>query len=389
MNPTLNRRGFLKANTTAALAVGASASLAASATGIKAATPVAPKINYGPPPGVAKLNANENPFGPSPAALSAMMDAGKEGAYYVGESVKRLKAMIAERHGVTPENISLSSGSSGVLSYLAVAMTKKGHILGPDLFWDTTAKAGVRQGGEIKRLPKTEDLAIDLKAMESAITPETALVQITNPNNPTGLVLDGDKLSGFCKRASKKTMVLVDEAYNELTEKPDFNSMIPLVKAGHNVAVARTFSKIYGLAGMRVGYMISSPETAAILRQYGLGDYAMNQAGVAAAIATYNDTKFLAMAKSRIVDARGELIEAVKAQGLKPLASETNFVFVDLGDMNAEAFRSAMADQNVLIRGIYRDYVNYSRVSMGYPKDVERYIAALPQVLDKVGAMAA
>ena len=384
MTNYLNRRGFLKVNGAAGLVAGSALS-----GGAHAKIARQPDLIYGPPAGVAKLNANENPFGPSPRAMVAMMDAAKKGAYYVGDSVQRLKAMIAERHGVTPEYVSLSSGSSGVLSYLAVAMTKRGHILGPDLFWDTTAKAGVRQGGEIKRLPKTSDLSIDLKAMEKAITPETSMVQVTNPNNPTGMLLDGNDLRSFCLRAAKKTMVLVDEAYNELTEKPEFNSMVPLVKAGHNVVVARTFSKIYGLAGMRVGYMISSPETAAILNQYGLGDYAMNQAGVAAAVASYDDTQFLAMTKSNIIESREALTEAVRAQGLKPLPSETNFVFVDLGNMNAEAFRSAMADQNVLIRGIYRDYVNYSRVSMGYPKDVEQYIAALPQVVDKVGALTA
>jgi len=380
MNSLLKRRAFVKLNA----AAGATASIAAGGLG-KAAIAKGPEpLSYGPLPGVAKLNANENPFGPSDLAIEAMMEASKKGAYYVGDSVRRLKAMIAERHGLTPEHVRLSSGSSGVLSYLAVAKTKEGHILGPDLFWDTTAKAGVRQGGEIKRLAKTPDLAIDLKAMAKAITPETALVQVTNPNNPTGMVLDGKELRNFCIRASKKTMVLVDEAYNELTEKPEFNSMVPLIKAGHNVVVARTFSKIYGLAGMRVGYMLAAPETGALIDQYGLCGYAMNQAGVAAAVASYNDTKFLAMAKSNIIETREMLTDAVKAQGLTPLPSQTNFVFVDLGKMNAESFRAQMASHNVLIRGIYRDYTNYSRVSMGYPEDVKRYVAALPKVLDSL-----
>lgn len=380
MNSILKRRAFVKLNA----AAGISASIAAGGLTKPTIAKGPEPLSYGPLPGVAKLNANENPFGPSDLAIEAMMEASKKGAYYVGESVRRLKAMIAERHGLTPEHVRLSSGSSGVLSYLAVAKTKEGHILGPDLFWDTTAKAGVRQGGEIKRLAKTSDLGIDLAAMARAITPETALVQVTNPNNPTGMVLDGEELRNFCIKASKKTMVLVDEAYNELTEKPEFNSMIPLIKAGHNVVVARTFSKIYGLAGMRVGYMLAAPETGALIDQYGLGDYAMNQAGVAAAVASYNDTKFLAMAKSKIIETREMLTDAVKTQGLTPLPSQTNFVFVDLGKMNAEAFRAQMASHNVLIRGIYRDYTNYSRVSMGYPDDIKRYVAALPKVLDSL-----
>jgi histidinol-phosphate aminotransferase len=345
-----------------------------------------PALRYGPAPGIAKLNANENPYGPSPKALQAMSEAAAHGAYYVGESVPRLKSMIAERHGLTPENISLSSGSSGVLSFFAIAKGKEGKILGPDLFWDTTAKAAERQGTEILRLPKAKDLAIDLDALYERIDDSVSLVHVTNPNNPTGLTLDGDALRKFCVKASKKVTVLVDEAYNELTEDPEYTSMVPLVKAGHNVAVARTFSKIYGLAGMRVGYMLSSPAQARLISQYGLGDYALNQAGVAAAIASYNDTKFLAMAKARIVEAREAIVEAATGAGLKPLPSQTNFVFVDLGKMNAEAFREKMAGENVLIRGIYRDYTNWSRVSMGKPEAVSQYIAALPKVVDTLFA---
>lgn len=383
----LSRRGFIKTNGVAGLAAGAMATGTISPANAK--TTAQQKIYYGPRPGIAKLDSNENPFGPSQSALEAMMEATRNGAYYSEDSIPRLKSMIAERHGVTPEHISLSSGSSGVLCSLSVAMTRRGHILAPDLFWDTTAKAGVKQGGEIRRLPKTEDLALDLGAMENSIKRDTAMLHITNPNNPTGRMLDGDKLRAFCVRASKKTTVLVDEAYNEITQDPDFNTMIPLVKAGHNVVVARTFSKLYGLAGMRVGYMISSPENARLLSRYGIGDYTINQAGLAGAIASYNDTKFLAMAKSRIIEAREKLSTALSAQGLTHLPSETNFLFVNLNGLNAEAFRQAMAAQGVWIRGIYRDYSSYSRVSMGLPQDVERYIAALPRVIEQLSAQAA
>lgn len=375
MPSTLSRRIFL-GSSAAAGALGTGLSI-----GALASSKSMPTL-YGPEPGIAKLNANENPFGPSKQAQLAMMEAGQQGAYYVGGAVVRLKEMIAERHGLEPENVSLSSGSSGVLSFFAVAKSKEGKILGPDLFWDTTAKAAERQGGEILRLPKSKDLAIDLDALYDAITDEVSLVHVTNPNNPTGLLLDGTKLREFCIKASKKATVLVDEAYNEVTNEPEFNSMVPLVKAGHDVVVARTFSKIYGLAGMRVGYMLAAPEHNALIHQYGLGDYAMNQAGVAAAVASYNDTAFLALSKSKIIEAREMIIEALAALDLKPLASETNFIFVDLGQMNAESFRVQMQKRNVLIRGIYRDYDHFSRVSMGQLEDVERYVAALPRVVD-------
>lgn len=378
----LNRRSFLGSSAAITGSLAAVSAFQTPAAAVSSATVTATAPSYGPAPGVAKLNANENPYGPSKAALVQMYEASKLGSYYVGDSVATLKAMIAERNNVTPEHVALSSGSSGVLSYLAVAVSQQGKMLGPDLFWDTTAKAGVRQGGEIKRLPKTDDLGIDLDAMYAAITPDVALAHITNPNNPTGMVLETEALRTFCKTASKKTKVLLDEAYNELTDDPDGNSMVDLINEGYDVLVARTFSKIYGLAGMRVGYMIASPENIELLNRYGLGDYAMNQAGVAAAVASYNDWAFLEMSKSRILEAREMVTDGLKANGLSALPSATNFMFVDLGNLDAEVFRQKMAEQNVLIRGIYRDYNNWSRVSMGKIEAVQQYVDALPKALE-------
>ena len=344
-------------------------------------------LSYGPAPGIAKLNANENPYGPSAGAIKAMNNAVSKGAYYVGDSVSTLIDMIAERHGITKEHISLSSGSSGVLTYLAVAKTREGKILGPDLFWDTTSRAALRQnGGEILRTRKTADLSIDLDAIYQKITPDVSMVQICNPNNPTGMVIDADELREFCIKASKKCTVLVDEAYNEITKNPEKNSMVDLVKAGHDVFVARTFSKIYGLAGMRVGYMIASPENNEMLQRFGLGNYAMNQAGVAAAVASYNDAAFINNSKQKILEAREMILNAVAKNGLTAAPSETSFVFVDLGDLNAESFRQKMAEQNVLIRGIYQDYTNWSRVSCGLIPDVQQYVNAMPKVLEQLNA---
>ena len=338
---------------------------------------------YGPPVGAAKLNANENPYGPSPSAIAAMSEAIGKGAYYVNSTAETLKEMIAERHGLTKDHIILSSGSSGVLTSLAMMAAEKGNILGSDLFWDTTSRMGTRNSAsEIVRLPKTDDIAVDLDAMYFAVDDTIAMAQICNPNNPTGSIVSPQKLKMFCEKTSQATMVLVDEAYNEVTDDPEGNSMVPLVKAGHNVVVARTFSKIYGMAGMRVGYMIAAPETAELISAYGMGSYGLNQAGIAGAVASYNDTKFLAYSKSKIIEAREMISEAVTANGLMALPSQTSFMFVNLGSINAEDFRQGMAKENVLIRGIYQDYTNWSRVSMGKIPDVEQYIAAIPKVLD-------
>ena len=340
---------------------------------------------YAPNLGVAKLNANENPYGPSPAAVRAMAEASAHGAYYVRRSAQKLREMIAEKHGLSVDHVLLSSGSSGALTYLALAASQKGQILTPDLFWDTTALMGARNSEfGIKRLPKNPDLAIDLAAMEQALDDDISLVHITNPNNPTGSALEASSLRSFCAKASSKAMVLVDEAYNELTDNPAQSTMIPLVKEGKDVAVARTFSKIYGLAGMRVGYLIAKPELLEEVGQYGLGDYGLNQAGVAGALASYTDEVFTHYSKKKIVEAREMVFDALKQNGLTALPSQTNFMFVDLGKGDADKFRAAMEKRNVYIRGIYRDYTNWSRVSMGKIADVQMYIDAIPEALEEI-----
>jgi histidinol-phosphate aminotransferase len=387
MTDNVSRRLFLRGTfaTASAVAAGGLISLSGSAL---AAHHSAPVVRYGPTAGIAKLNANENPYGPSPEAMKAIMQASAKGAYYAAEPYQVLVDMIAQKNGLSKTQVSLSSGSSGVLSYAAIAAAEKGKILGPDLFWDTTAKAPQKMGApEIKRVAKTTDLSIDLDALYAAIEDDVAMVHVTNPNNPTGSLLDAGKLREFCIKASKKTLVLVDEAYNEVTDMPEKNSMVSLVREGHNVIVAKTFSKIYGLAGMRVGYMLASEENTNNINRFSLGGYAMNQAGLAAAIASYNDEAFLNMSKSKIVEGREMVLDAVKANGLTALPSSTNFVFVDLGRGNAEIFRQKMAEQNVLIRGIYQDYNNWSRVSMGLIPDVQKYVNALPMALEQTLAL--
>jgi histidinol-phosphate aminotransferase len=385
MTADFNRRQFLfgAAGAASALAVAAAVKPgAAFADSSPAMTRLKPM--YGPAPGVAKLDANENPYGPSKAALAAIQEASASGAYYVEESALALRAMIAERHGLEPEYVSLSSGSSGALVATAIAAAQSGNILGPDLFWDTTSKSVEEQGiASIKRLPKDPGLEIDLEAMYAAIDDSISMVQVVNPNNPTGRLSDPVALRAFCIKASKKATVLVDEAYNELTEMPDENTMVSLVKEGHDVIIARTFSKIYGLAGLRVGYIIAAPEKIEQIGRYGLGWYGLNQAGLAAAIASYEDPVFMDASRAKIREGREMIVSALKENGIASLPSQTNFVFADLGSINAEAFRAEMAKEKVLIRGIYRDYTHWSRVSTGRLEHVQMYVDALPRVLSR------
>jgi histidinol-phosphate aminotransferase len=347
---------------------------AARAVGNTGARPI-----FGPAPGVALLSRNENPYGPAPSALRAMAEAASMGCYYADGGYKRLTAMIAERFGVTPAHVVIGSGSTEVLSAAALALMGRGAIVAPGLFWDTTVEYAQRKGATVVRVPLRADMGVDLDAMATAAAaPNVGLVHICNPNNPTGMLIDGKAMAAFVEAVSPKATVLVDEAYNELTDMPEATSVAHLVKAGRNLIVCRTFSKIYGMAGLRIGYAIAQPEMAETIRGY-LMSFGGNSAGLAAAIASYQDEAFLRSSKQAIVEARGMIGDAVKKAGLTALPSQTNFLFVKVPDANA--VQKAMAARNIMVRGAYGPWAQYSRVSTGRMEDVKRYCEALPAVV--------
>lgn len=333
----------------------------------------------GPQKGIALLSRNENPYGPAPSALKMIEYAAKKGAYYPGQAQATLSKMIAERHGVDPEQIVITTGSGEVLCAIAVVYGPKGPIVAPRLFWDTTALYAQRLGmATIQRVPLAKDMSIDLAAIEAAVTEKTGLVQLCNPNNPTGMVSDPVTLKAAVKRMAKKTTVLVDEAYMELADDPDGNTCVDLIKAGHDVIIARTFSKIYGMAGIRVGYTISSAETAEKIRATSMSW--ISGVGLAAAIGCYDDLKFVDYSKSKIVECRQMVQETCKSLGLEALPSQTNFVYFKSGK-EANAVQKAFAKKDIMIRGQYMDYNEWSRVSMGKTEDVVRFCQALPEIV--------
>lgn len=374
MAMALSRRALIGAGTVAAAAVGSGAARAAGRAALSAGEPPI----FGPAPGVALLSRNENPYGPAPSAVQAMAEAAAKGCYYADNGLKRLTAMIAERFGVTPDHVVIGSGSTEVLSAAALAMAPKGSILAPELFWDSTVTFAEEKGAKVQRVALAPDMGIDLDALAAAVTPATAMVHICNPNNPTGMLIPGAQMAAFVRKVGPKATVLVDEAYNELTDLPEQSSVAALVKEGQNLIVCRTFSKIYGMAGLRVGYAIAQPEMAKTIRGY-LMSFGGNSAGLAAAIASFNDEGFMRFSKERIVEARGIMLDAVKAAGLTALPSQTNFLFVKVPDANA--VQAAMKGRNIMIRGAYGKWTNYSRVSTGRIEDVKRYAAALPEVM--------
>ena len=341
---------------------------------------------YGPREGLAQLHWNENYYGPSELAIKAIKESSHKGAYYPDLLVNRLKAMIAERHDLDTQNITISAGSTQALSYLAQVKSRENPIATTQLTWDSHLGYAQNIGGTVIRIDNGDNLEINLKAIESISAKNISSVSIVNPNNPTGLLLDSNELRASIINMSKNTLVIIDEAYNEITNKPDDNSMIDLVRGGYNVAVSRTFSKIYGLAGERIGYIIAQPDVIDAIKNNGSGEFSVSMGGLAGAIASYNDEAFLKFSKSMILEAKEMVYEGITSNGLTALPSETNFIFVNLGDIDANDFRDEMLKMNILIRGKYGDFNQWSRISMGKLEDIQRYIDAIPIALEQLRA---
>lgn len=323
---------------------------------------------FGPANDVVSLTSNENPYGPSAGALKAAAEATARSAYYPGQISRELIQLIADRHELGNENVVLSSGSNEALCAAATGWAKRGRIVTPSLTYDLHLGFAQRIGAEIVRVPLNKDMSINLEVVAAAVDNSVSLVYICNPNNPTGMTLDGEVLREFCRTVGQKATVIVDEAYNELTEDPDYTSMIDLVRDGENVLVMRTFSKLYGMAGMRIGYGMGRADLVARVRNH-ITSWP-NVVGLAAAHASYNDEDFIRFSTGKIVQGRKMVIDTFKRHGLQPLPTQTNFVFTDIG-RNVDAFGARMRERNVRVHRAYPNYETYLRVSMGKLEELE------------------
>jgi histidinol-phosphate aminotransferase len=371
MTVALSRRSLLgAASAGTAFALGGAPALAQA----RAKPPL-----FGPAPGVAWLTYNENPYGPSPRAIQAMAEATTKGCYYADDATERLREMLAERFALSPSHVVIGNGSTEVLSAAALEWSKRGPIVCPELFFEEPLQVALRHGAQLVRVPLKPDMGVDLDAMAAAAAANKAsMVYLCNPNNPTAMLVDARALRNLSARLPAETTLLVDEAYNELTDSPQANSVVDLVKAGRNVIVSRTFSKIYGLAGLRIGYILSTPENAERING-NIMTVDLGTSALAAAIASLNDPAFTTFSKNRILEGREIILDATRRNGLQTLPTQANFVFVRVPDANA--FKARMAERNIVIRDAYGKWKNWSRVSTGKIEDVRRYAAALPAAL--------
>lgn len=340
-----------------------------------AETSVDPKA---PPAIRAHLGVTENPYGPSPAARQAAAKAVSEAAYYAWELEPPLVAAIAKREGVSPDQVGLCNGSLEALSLLSAEFALKGPIVSPQPSYATPLLYAQRRGARLDWVQLAADQQIDLPAL-AARKMGAGAVYVCNPNNPTGLLLDPEPLRAFCVETAKACPVIVDEAYIEISPDPARHSMVDLVRAGHDVVVARTFSKVYGMAGLRVGFVIAQPERIKQLKS--LIPTHKGRPGLAAALACYGDPAYLAGTKAYLEGCREKIYAICRANGLEWLPSHGTYVFVNCGKPNL-AFQKALAGLGVEVRVFDSPrHPTWIRVGTASPAELDYFAAVLPKAL--------
>lgn len=328
----------------------------------------------------ARLSANENPFGPSPAAKKAIEGVLDSSYLYPFQQVNALAARITEYEGVKQENLLLSSGSSPILLAAAIHFSKNGgQIITGDPSYDDLPARAQRLGGEWIKVPLTPDHTLDLDAMEKRINSKTSLIYICNPNNPTATVLDADKLRAFCNRVSERVPVMVDEAYIDYLPDPQGASVMSTLKTGKNIIVARTFSKLYGFAGLRVGYCIAQPDMIRTLSAYCPGMMGLSNTSIQAAIASFQEKAFLAEALSKTNQSKAFLYEVLKKEGYEYVPSAANFVIFPI-KMDSRQFMSEMNKRGVSIRTWTFNDKNWCRVSIGRMDEMQTFANAFKEI---------
>jgi histidinol-phosphate aminotransferase len=329
---------------------------------------------------MARLNANENPYGPAPKVVQAISDAISSGNRYGHTDAATLISMIAEKEGVSPDHIMLGPGSSDLLEKTAFVRFKDGgNIVSADPAYMSLISTAQSLGATWKPVLLTDDYAHDLDAMAKAVDVDTKLVYICNPNNPTGSITDPVKLKAFCSKVSDMTPVFVDEAYLEFLEKPEDHTMVGLVAEGKDVIVARTFSKIHGMAGLRIGYIVAQPERIQDISNKVRSTMGLCITSVKGAIASMKEQQFLLKCKSMNTECRAFVSSEIAALGYKIIPSHTSFLIFPIA-MEGQPFLKAMYDSGVGIRVYNIDNKPWCRVSMGTMEEMALFVESFKKV---------
>ncbi len=328
------------------------------------------------PVGLARLIANENPYGPSESARRAVTAALPTAWQYPMSQQQVLRKLIATREGLSPEHVLLGVGSGEILQIAALVFGQGGgEVVAAVPAFGLLQDYAKQVGGVVTEVPLNGGLSHDLKGLAAAVTTRTRLLYICNPNNPTGTLIPGAELRPFVQDMASRTTVLVDEAYLDLWEDWPQHTATDRVWAGQPVIVTRTFSKMHGLAGLRIGYALAPPEVVERLAKYQMTF--LGCAGLAAATASYQDLDFQSFSRARLQESLGITTAALRELKLRHVENgRGNFVFFDTGGSLAD-FAAAMRSAGYQVGRQFPPYPSWCRVSMGTVPQMRGFADAL------------
>jgi histidinol-phosphate aminotransferase len=347
------------------------------ATAVAAAMPRLTLAEAAKPKGIARLNANENPYGPSPAAMRAINDALPRANRYPDEAIEALVADIAKFHGLGNDSILTTDGSSEALKVAATTFAQKRLVTAQPTF-EAIGFCAKSQGAEIVKVPLTADYAHDLARMLDAAKGD-GLIYVCNPNNPTATITPKAAVRTLLANAPASVTILIDEAYHHYAESPDYESVIPLVKSHPNLVVTRTFSKIYGMAGLRCGYAVAQPDVIARMQEHGQWD-SVNVLAAEAARASLGDAVHVEKGRKRNREAKAWLANELSHLGYTMLPSDANFVMIDL-KREVRPVIDAMHARGVDVGRPFPPMTKYLRLSIGTPEDMQRFMESFRAVM--------
>ncbi|NMC32209.1 MAG: histidinol-phosphate transaminase [Veillonellaceae bacterium] len=329
---------------------------------------------------VSKLSFNESPYGPSPKAVAAMQAAAGEVHRYHDMEAKELRQKIANHHSVAVDCVYIGSGGDETISLLVNAYVSPGDevVIPWPTFGQYLNAATIMDGITVKVPVRQDDLKADLDGMLAALTPRTKIIFLCNPNNPTGVPVNGPDLRTFLRAVPENILVGLDEAYAEFVTDPSFVSGIQCMAEFSNVVVIRTFSKIYGLAGMRVGYGIARPEIVNMIQRV-RPLFNVNNLAQFGAMAALDDHEHLDRVKADNTQERIWLGAQLAALGIRVVPSQTNFLFVDTG-LESQPLVDAARNAGFIIKsGAGWGFPTFLRISLGTHEQNEGLLAVLGQ----------
>ena len=322
-----------------------------------------------------KLSSNENPYGPSPMARKAMADAIAGSNRYPWQVTDALRKSIGSLFGLDEQHVLMGAGSSELLGTVSSYAGKtKGNAVCPHptfrLWWTAAESAGL----SIKKVNLTDDKKVDTDTLLKAIGNDTRMLYICNPNNPTGTVIPADKLKACIEAVPSNIVILLDEAYTEYSDEP---SMAEHVRTHKNLVVAKTFSKIYGMAGARAGYALAHPDTIKQLAAFQpWANAGVSAVSLAGALASLQDAEFVKLSRTKNDAAKAFATQALTDLRIKVIPSHTNFLYYQAAHFAGDLAKAINNERMNAVR-IFEETGKWYRTSVGTMNEMQAFVAAL------------